>query len=69
MAEWLAMSGYGAYVWASYGVATLILLTLVAWSWRHLRASQTLLERLERAAPRRQAAPAGDDAPSDSPPT
>jgi heme exporter protein D len=59
MDDWLAMGGYGAYVWGSYAVSLVVLLGLLVWSWRRLRAGRDLLARLERATPRRTAA--GDD--------
>lgn len=33
MSEWLAMGGYGVYVWSSYGL-TLLLLLLLGWQAR-----------------------------------
>jgi heme exporter protein D len=56
MTGWLEMGGYGPYVWGSYAVAALVILALLAWSWRRLRAAKALLARLEQSAPRRAAA-------------
>lgn len=45
MAEFLAMGGYGAYVWGAYGFALLALAANALAPWRRLR-------RLRRAAGR-----------------
>ncbi len=46
MIEWLAMGGYGGYVWGSYGIAMLaIAVELIAL--RHRRRRALALARLE----------------------
>lgn len=52
--QFLAMGGYAAYVWPSYGISALLIGGLIAWSMAaHARARKTV-ERLEaerKAAP------------------
>ncbi len=43
LSHYLAMGGYGAFVWGSYGVAILILTALAGISWRRLRKVERLL--------------------------
>ncbi|MGI9418106.1 MAG: heme exporter protein CcmD [Geminicoccaceae bacterium] len=50
MSEFLAMGGYGAYVWAAYGVTALFLLLLFLWSWFGARARETELEQMQKLA-------------------
>ena len=54
MSEWLAMSGYGAYVWPSYGIFLLVVV-VNAWSARraHRDARRAARRRIERTADRR----------------
>lgn len=57
-AEFVAMGGYGLYVWSSYGVAALVILGLFLWSHFGLRAAEKReadLGRRERRRPRREA--------------
>lgn len=44
MIEWLAMGGYGFYVWSSYGMLAIALVVELVWLRRHRR------ESLRRAA-------------------
>ena len=46
MSEFLAMGGYGAYVWTAYGVTALFLLLLFIWSWFGARSRETELEQI-----------------------
>ena len=45
LAEFLAMGGYGLFVWSSYLVTALVIGGLFVWSYRGLRAA----EKRERA--------------------
>ena len=63
--DFLAMGGYGAYVWPAYALAALVLVVLLVASLRQLRAGQSQLRRLGAELPgrrgsRRPAAAAGD---------
>jgi len=55
MAEYLAMGGYAAFVWPSYGVAILALAGILATSLRALRAAERRAALLDAANPRRGA--------------
>jgi heme exporter protein D len=56
--EFLAMGGYGAYVWAAFGFAVLVLLGLLLQSWQAARRRQAELEQLRHMVrPRRPPAP------------
>ncbi len=48
MDEFLAMGGYGAYVWSAYGITLLSLLLLFAWSWHGARAREAELEQVRK---------------------
>lgn len=54
MSEWLAMGGYGAYVWPSYGIFLAVVI-VNAWTARkaHREARRAARRRLERAGPGR----------------
>ncbi|GIL05807.1 MAG: heme exporter protein CcmD [Burkholderiales bacterium] len=39
MSEWLAMGGYGFYVWSSYGMLAIALIVELAWLRHHRRES------------------------------
>ncbi len=49
MSEWLAMGGYGAYVWPSYGIFLAVVIGN-AWAARaaHRQARRAAQRRLER---------------------
>ena len=47
MSEFLAMGGYGRFVWSAYGVAALVMLGLLLQSLRQYRARQRELDRLQ----------------------
>lgn len=49
MSEWLAMGGYGAYVWPAYGIACTILLAIVVHGRLRERRLLGKLERRTRA--------------------
>jgi heme exporter protein D len=46
--NYLAMGGYGAFVWPAYGVALAVLGGFAWYSWRRYRASAEALEKLQR---------------------
>ena len=46
--EFLNMGGYALYVWASYGLAFVVLVGLIVFPWRHHRALQKMIERQAR---------------------
>lgn len=54
MSEFFNMGGYAAYVWPAYGVATLVLLGLLAATWKGLRNAEATLKALESARPARR---------------
>jgi len=58
VSEFLAMGGYGAYVWIAYGVTALSLLLLFLWSWFGAQARETELAQV------RQLSRSGRQAPS-----
>jgi len=61
MTEFLTMGGYAAYVWPAYAIAALVLLGLLAATWKGLRESEATLKALESARPvRRRARPQSD---------
>jgi heme exporter protein D len=55
MESFLAMGGYGAFVWPAYGLTALVLIALAGASLRSLRRSQAALDALERDGPARRA--------------
>ena len=52
MNEFLAMGGYGAFIWPAYGAAALLLAGLVILSWKSMRRREAQVELL-RAGRRR----------------
>ena len=48
LAEFLAMGGYAAYVWPSFGLALLVVVGLALASRRALRAAESELARLKQ---------------------
>jgi heme exporter protein D len=50
MAEFFAMGGYAVYVWTAYGFAALVLLVLLAHSWRSGRRREAELEQVRKVA-------------------
>ena len=54
MAEFFSMGGYAAYVWPAYGIAAVILVTMLIVSLRGLRRHEALLKTLETNRPRRR---------------
>ena len=49
VARFLAMGGYGAYVWPAYGLTLAVLGGLLWWSLGAYRRSQRRLEQLQGA--------------------
>ena len=60
--EFLSMGGYGAFVWPSYGVSAIILVSLIVLSIRHLKKIERELKPLEqdRKSRRRRKTLTGD---------
>ena len=54
LGAFLAMGGYGAYVWSAYVITGLVLGLLVAASLRARRSIRASLDEAEQAAPRRR---------------
>jgi heme exporter protein D len=48
LSQFLAMGGYGLYVWAAYGVAAVVMVANVLAARRRLRAVRRELGNLER---------------------
>ncbi len=69
VSEFLAMGGYGGFVWPAFGLTALVLVWLLAASLRRLRANERLLAQMEaggrrgRRAPPNAAGKAGEAAP------
>lgn len=53
LGEFLAMGGYGPYIWSAYGAAAVILAALFIWSWRGLKAAERREQQLGRRRRRR----------------
>ncbi|WP_025896948.1 heme exporter protein CcmD [Sneathiella glossodoripedis] len=49
MSDFLHMGGYGVFIWASYGVSALVLVTLTVISLRNLKKIERELAPLEEA--------------------
>ncbi len=48
--EYLAMGGYGSYIWSAYAIAAAIIIGLLIWSWMELKS----MERREAQLGRRR---------------
>lgn len=46
MSDFLAMGGYGPYVWVAYGVTALALALLFVWSWLGARSRDAELQQV-----------------------
>jgi len=57
MTSFLAMGGYGAYVWPALGLVAMALVALLVASLRAVRTSEDELKRLEGDSPRRRRTP------------
>jgi heme exporter protein D len=49
--QFMAMGGYGTFVWSSYAVAVVVMVGLVLASRRSLRRQQRLLRQVEENLP------------------
>ncbi|MGE4219493.1 MAG: heme exporter protein CcmD [Alphaproteobacteria bacterium] len=49
LSGFLAMGGYAAFVWPAYGIATLVLVGMLAVSLRSLRRRERMLDALRAA--------------------
>ncbi len=72
MTAFFTMGGYAAFVWPAYAVAALVLLALLAASWKGLRDAEATLKLLEGArtgarSARRSQPKAGPGSPPGSP--
>ncbi len=54
MSEFVAMGGYGGFVWPAFGLTAVVMIWLLATSLRRLRANERLLARMEAEAPGRR---------------
>lgn len=54
MSGFLAMDGYGGFIWPAWGIATLVLAVLIVGSVRSMRARERELAALETETPRRR---------------
>jgi heme exporter protein D len=55
LGEYLAMGGYGPYIWSAYGITALVLGGLLVWSWRGLRSAEQREAELGKRGRRRRA--------------
>ncbi len=46
--DFIALNGYGAYVWPAFGVAALVLAWMAIDTLRRLRASESLLDDMQK---------------------
>jgi heme exporter protein D len=53
MSEYLAMGGYGAFIWPAYGVAAILMVGVLILSWKSMRQREALVEVL-RAGRRKE---------------
>jgi heme exporter protein D len=60
--EFLNMGGHGGFIWSSWGIALVVLATLVVASVRSMRIRERELARMEAEAPRRRRRGASADA-------
>lgn len=59
--DFIAMGGYGAFIWPAYGIAAIILAVLLIASLRQLRAAEKQVAALEAASPRRRPVSTGGE--------
>lgn len=66
MQDFFSMGGYGTFVWASYGLTALVMVTLLVTSIRSLKSTEATFVRLKQAvAPtqnQKTETPNGDEA-------
>lgn len=49
--DFIVLNGYGAYVWPAFGVAALVLAWMAMDTLRRLRASESLLDDMQKDDP------------------
>jgi len=49
MSEFFDMGGYGAFIWPAYGAAAVLMVGLLALSWRSMRQREALAESLRES--------------------
>lgn len=49
MSEFLAMGGYGAFIWPAYAAAVILMAGILLLSWRKMRQREALVESLRDA--------------------
>ncbi len=54
MGEFIAMGGYGAFIWPAYGLTAIVMLGFLVTSWHGLRGRRRDLRRLEAELPARR---------------
>jgi len=54
ISDFLAMGGYGGFIWTAYGTVALVLIGLLIISLRELRTSTAEVAALETNSPRRR---------------
>lgn len=57
ISDFLAMGGYGGFVWPAFGMTAMVMVWLLADSLRRLRVNQRLLAQMEAAGAGRRARP------------
>lgn len=67
MSEFLAMGGYAAYVWSAFGFALVVLLGLLAQSWRAAHQREAELAQLRELVRAGRARPVQPRAPAQEP--
>ena len=61
ISDYLAMGGYGGFIWTAYGTAAFVLVGLLIISLRELRTTAAEVEALEANSPRRRRANTNDE--------
>lgn len=46
MSEFIAMGGYGAFIWPAYGAAAILMAGVLILSWKDMRRREALVESL-----------------------
>jgi heme exporter protein D len=64
LSEFLAMGGYAAYVWSAFGFALVVLLGLLAQSWKAAHQREAELDQLRQLVRAGRARPAQTQARS-----
>ncbi len=61
ISDFIAMGGYGRFIWTAYGTAAIVLIGLLIISLRELRTTTAEVEALEANSPRRRRTHTGDE--------